>query len=82
MTNVSNVLEILPSEQGYSVQVQYGGSETAYYKFDSDFRLLGVQAGTHLMKAYDDLLRFQRSLPRCARSRVLDGDRGKGIIEA
>jgi hypothetical protein len=51
-----NVLEILPSEQGYSVQVQYGGSETAYYKFDSDFRLLGVQAGTHLMKAYDDLL--------------------------
>jgi hypothetical protein len=52
-----NVLEILPSRQGYSIQVQYGVSERAYYKFDSDFRLLDVQASPGLMRSYNDRLR-------------------------
>jgi len=52
-----NVLEILPSKQGYSIQIQYGiADETAYFKFDSEFRLLDVQAGTDLIRSYNDLL--------------------------
>lgn len=53
-----NVFEILPSKQGYSIQVQYGVSETAYFTFDSEFRLLGVIAGTDLTRSYNDPLQL------------------------
>ncbi|MEW5981862.1 MAG: VCBS repeat-containing protein [Acidobacteriota bacterium] len=51
-----NVHEMLPSNVGYSIQVDYGSKSPAYFKFDPGFSLLGVQHSSDLKRRYDELL--------------------------
>lgn len=50
-----NVFEMLATADDYSIQVDYGSNSPAYFKFDRDFNVLGVQAGSDFRRCYATL---------------------------
>jgi hypothetical protein len=55
-----NVLEMIPSDRSFSIQVQFLGGVYAYYVFDPEFRLTGIDPGSDLPRRYPEFYRSGR----------------------